>query len=92
MHVNLHANAATTHKVRAYIRRSSASVHVLALELGVSETTIRRWKQRTTVVDRSHTPHVIRSSLSAIEERLACELRTTVGLCLMIPLKCCNVA
>jgi len=82
MHVNLHANAATTYKVRAYIRRSSASVHLLALELGVSETTIRRWKQRTTVDDRSHTPHTIRSSLSAIEERLACELRTTVGLSL----------
>jgi hypothetical protein len=39
MELNLHANATTTPKVRAYIQRSSARVAELAAELGVSETT-----------------------------------------------------
>ena len=55
MELNLHANATTTPKVRAYIQRSKKSVAELAAELGVSETTIRRWRGRTTVSDRSHT-------------------------------------
>ena len=47
----LHANATTTPKVRAYIQRSKSSVAELASELGVSETTVRRWRARTTVSD-----------------------------------------
>jgi len=54
----------------------------LALELGVSETTIRRWKRRTTVADRSHTPNKLAISLTQLEERLVVELRTA----LQIPL------
>jgi len=41
----------------------------LAAELGVSETTIYRWRDRTTVEDRSHRPHNLVTSLSAVEER-----------------------
>ena len=37
MELNLHANATTTPKTRAYIQRSRASVAALAAELGVSE-------------------------------------------------------
>jgi hypothetical protein len=36
MELNLHANATTTPKVRAYIQRSKASTAELASELGVS--------------------------------------------------------
>src|SRR4051794_36306154 len=80
MELNLHANATTTPKVRAYIQRSKARVAELAAELGVSETTIRRWRGRTTVSDQSHTPKTLKTSLSAIEEALVCELRTLLQL------------
>jgi Integrase core domain len=80
MELNLHANAATTPKTRAYIQRSKRPVSDLAAELGVSETTIRRWRERTTTTDRSHTPKRLMISLSAIEEALVCELRTRLQL------------
>jgi transposase InsO family protein len=80
MDLSLHANATTTPKIRAYIQCSKASVAALADELGVSETTIRRWRSRTTVDDRSHTPKKLTISLTALEESLVCELRTRLGL------------
>ena len=46
MDVKLHANATTTPKTRAYIQHSDLPVAVLARELGVNETTIRRWRGR----------------------------------------------
>jgi transposase-like protein len=80
MDVTLHANATTTPKTRAYIQRSPAPVATLAAELGVSETTIRRWRRRTTVTDGSHTPKTLTTSLSPIGEALVCELRTKLSL------------
>ena len=80
MELSLHANATTTPKVRAYIQRSRKPVTDLAIELGVSETTIRRWRERTTVNDRSHAPKTLTTSLSALEEALVCELRTKLQL------------
>jgi transposase len=75
MELNLHANATTTPKVRAYIQSSKGSVTELAAELGVSETTIRRWRGRTSVNDRSHTPKRLATKLLPLEETLICELR-----------------
>jgi len=80
MELNLHANATTTPKVRAYIERSKRPVADLATELGVSETTIRRWRGRTTVSDHSHTPKTLQTSFSPMEETLICELRTELQL------------
>ncbi|MGY3133365.1 IS30 family transposase [Bradyrhizobium sp. USDA 4501] len=80
MELSLHANATTTPKTRAYIQRSRKSVAQLAAELGVSETTIYRWRSRTTVEDRSHRPKHLTTSLSAVEERAVCELRTSLQL------------
>jgi transposase-like protein len=80
MELNLHANATTTPKVRAYIQRSKKPVAELVAELGVSETTVRRWRDRTTVTDRSHAPKTLTTSLSALEEALVCELRTQLQL------------
>ena len=82
MDVKLHANATTTPRTRAYIQSSTASVAELARELGVNETTIRRWRSRDTVTDRSHRPKTLKTSLSEIEERLVCELRTELALSL----------
>ena len=80
MELNLHANATTTPKVRAYIQRSKRSVAELAAELGVSETTIRRWRGRRTVNDHSHRPKTLQTSFSPMEESLVCELRTRLQL------------
>ncbi len=75
MQLTLHANAATTPKTRAYIQASTASVAELAAEIGVNETTIRRWRGRQTTKDHSSRPKRIDSSLSALDETLVCELR-----------------
>lgn len=80
MQMKLHANATTTPRVRAYIRRSTASTAALARELGVSETTIRRWRGRDSVQDRSHRPRRLTTVLSPVEERLICELRQHLAL------------
>ena len=80
MLINLHANATTTHRTRAYIQASSSSVTELASELGVHEKTIRRWKGRSTTTDHSHRPRHIQTRFNAIEEEIAVELRTRLGL------------
>jgi transposase len=80
MRVELHANATTTPRTRAYIQHSTASVADLAAELGVSERTIRRWRGRDQVTDRSHRRHRLGQSTTLEEETLICGLRTDVGL------------
>ena len=82
MDVKLHANATTTPKTRAYIQQSDKPVAVLARELGVNETTIRRWRGRQSVQDRSHKAHHLAISLSPIEEQLVAELRLLARLSL----------
>ena len=64
MLVKLHANAATTPKMRAYIQASGRPVAVLVRELGISETTVRRWKKRQDVTDRASTPHTLATGFS----------------------------
>ena len=68
MELSLHANATTTPKVRGYIQRSRKPVADLAAELGVSETTIRRWRERTTVADRSHVPKPDKPAIGVFEQ------------------------
>ena len=46
MQVNLHANATTTPKTRAYIQSSDKTVIELSKELGVNPSTIYRWRKR----------------------------------------------
>ncbi|MFO1371428.1 MAG: hypothetical protein U1F42_03220 [Candidatus Competibacteraceae bacterium] len=52
MDIRLHANATTTLQWRAYIQASTQLAAQLAVEWGVSETTIRRWWVRDPVQDR----------------------------------------
>ena len=82
MRVELHANATTTPRTRAYIQESRASVAELAVELGVSETTIRRWRGRSQVHDRSHVRHHLGQSTSAEDEALITVLRQELRLSL----------
>lgn len=82
MQVRLHANAATTPRTRAYIQQSTAPVAELAAELGVSETTIRRWRGRSAVEDRSHRPKRLSTRLTPAEEEIVLELRRKLELSL----------
>ena len=78
MQIDLHANATTTPKQRKYIQESDRSVKELAEELGVSETTVRRWRKRDHVHDRSSQPHDLQTTLSPEEEVIVVELRKTL--------------
>jgi transposase InsO family protein len=82
MKLHLHANATTTPKIRAYIQTSSASVAALAHELGVSETTIRRWRGRGSTGDRSHARHNLGQSTPPEEEQIIAALRRDARLSL----------
>ena len=82
MLVKLHANAATTPKLRAYIQASDRSVAELADELGLCERTVRRWKGRKDQADRSSRPHKLATAFTLEEEEIAVELRTELGLSL----------
>lgn len=82
MEVRLHANARTTPAIRRYIQTCGKPVAELSRELGVSQVTIRRWRKRDHVEDRSHTPHTLKTSLSPVEEALGVELRTQLALSL----------
>jgi transposase InsO family protein len=80
MDVKLHANATTTPRIRAYIQQSAASNSILARELGIHPRTVARWKSRREVLDRSHVPHRLATTMSDWEAALTVELRTTLGL------------
>jgi len=82
MEIQLHANARTTPKTRAYIQESKKTVAELSRELGVTITTVRRWKKRDRVTDGSHTRHNLHQSTSPEEEGLIIELRQRLGLSL----------
>ena len=45
-----HGRAATTHAVRAAIKRSQASLAPLSKELGINPKTVAKWRKRATVV------------------------------------------
>ncbi len=80
MNIRLHKNATTTPARRAYIQTSSLSVAALAIELGVTADTIRRWKGRDSVEDRSHTAHRLQTTLTPAQEAVVVALRKTLWL------------
>ena len=86
MQIQLHKNARTTPATREYIQQcTDRPVRELAAELGVSQATIRKWrnrKQSGELYDRSHARHNLLASTSDVEERLICELRSDIGLSL----------
>lgn len=80
MIVNLHKKARTTPEIRREIQASTLSERELARTYGVSRPTIRKWKQREEVFDRSHRPHRLSATLSPEQEAVVVELRTTLKL------------
>ena len=82
MLVRLHSEATTTPKVRAEIQASTDPAWMLAERYGVTEQTVYKWRHRDSVVDRSHTPHRLQTTLSSAQEAIVVILRRT----LLLPL------
>lgn len=83
MKIHLHKNATTTPAHRAFIQNNpNLSVAHLAEKIGVSKTTIQRWRKRSTVFDRPHTPNHVNKALSPMDEVkiVLCRLATRAGL------------
>jgi transposase len=64
MEIRLHKNARTTPAIRAELQQSKLSDRQLAKRFNISRTTARKWKNRSSVEDKSHRPDHIQSSLS----------------------------
>ena len=78
MNITLHKRARTTPAIRREIQQSTLSERKLAAKYGISRDTVRKWKQRDTVEDYSHTPHNLNTSLTAFQEEIVIELRTSL--------------
>jgi hypothetical protein len=77
MNLRLHKNATTTPARRADIQTSSLSVAALAIALGVTADTLRRWKGRDRVADRSHPAHRLQTTLTPAQEAVVVARRKT---------------
>ena len=82
MTIRLHANATTTPKTRRYIQQSDKTYKSLAKQFGISIDTVRRWRKREEVHDRSHTAHQLQTTLTGAQEAVVVELRRS----LLLPL------
>jgi transposase InsO family protein len=72
-----HGNAKTNIHIRKEIQESTESVAVLAKRFSISESTVRNWKNRQDLEDRSTAPHKTPAVLSEIEQWVICEIRIT---------------
>ena len=79
MEIKLHANATTTPRIRRYLQHSDKSDRELATELGISVTTVRRWRNRGQVSDNHTTPKVIHKALRQEQVALVNALRDITG-------------
>lgn len=79
MEIKLHANATTTPRIRRYLQNSDKSDRELAAELGISVTTVRRWRCREEVLDKKTTPAVIHKAMRQEQVSLVNALRDVSG-------------
>ena len=77
-----HANATTTPEIRSFIHESDLPTAVLARLLKISESTVRKWRQRESLDDASHVPKQLNTTLTQIQEYVVVELRTSLLLSL----------
>lgn len=73
--MRVHKNATTSPQTRQKIQSSKASVAELAVLFRVSPNTIRKWKSRDHVEDRSHRPLAPRYGLNCLQDFLVCYLK-----------------
>ncbi|MND76531.1 hypothetical protein D3C80_681790 [compost metagenome] len=79
MEIKLHANATTTPRIRRYLQQSDKSDRELSLELGISITTVRRWRNREHISDNHTTPKVIHKAMRQEQVALINALRDATG-------------
>jgi len=79
MEIKLHANATTTPRIRRYLQQSDKSDRELSLELGISVTTVRRWRNREHISDNHTTPKVIHKAMRQEQISLINALRDATG-------------
>jgi transposase InsO family protein len=73
--MQVHSNSKTNPFLRERIRKSSQSCRLLARELGLSVSTVHRWKKRGEVGDRSSRPRRLRQSMGPDCTAVALALR-----------------
>jgi hypothetical protein len=66
----LHKNAKTNYLIRRKIQQSSEPIAVLAQKYHLSRPTIRKWKNRESLEDKSSRPDKIRTVLTTEQEDL----------------------
>lgn len=66
----LHKNAKTNYYIREYIKSSNKSLSEIAKELNLNIKTVRKWKNRDDVFDKSSRPNHLRTNLTSYEEDL----------------------
>lgn len=82
MELKLHLNASTTPRTRKYIKNSKKSDIELSNELGISIDTVRKWRNRDSVIDKSHRPNFIYRRLTIEQEWIIIYLRSRLRLSL----------
>ena len=78
----VHPQARTTPRTRAEIRSCEAPLTVLAERYNVTKATVRKWRGREDMQDRSHRANTLNTTLTPAQEALVVELRRT----LLLPL------
>ena len=74
----LHSQARTTHLVREEIKNSTLPQAELARLYNVTRQTIRKWQDRESPVDGSHSPKTMYTTLTPDQELIVVELRRTL--------------
>ncbi len=78
----IHSQARTTLLIRREIQESALPQAALARKYGLTKDTVRKWRHRDSVEDRSHQPKTLKTTLSPLEEEVVISLRKT----LLLPL------
>jgi len=77
-----HKNATTTPEMRAFIHESDLATAVLARLLKVSESTVRKWRKRSSTEDISHLPKQLNTTLTPAQQYVVVHLRLRLKLSL----------
>ena len=78
MLIHPHRQATTTPRVRAAIQAGSEPAPLPAGRFGITGQTVRKWRNRDSVGDGSHTPHRLQTTPTPSQEAVAVALRQTL--------------
>ena len=71
----VYSQARTTPRTHAEIRSRADSSTELALRYNITVATVRKWRTRHDMQDRSHCPHTLNATLTPGQELLVIKLR-----------------